>query len=304
MRAITRSIEQYFLPLVVVFSLCGYFFPDAFKGLVHSIPMFLGIIMFGMGITLQPDDFMHVAKFPRALVAGVVAQYAIMPLIAFVLTILLPLPSEIVAGLILVGSCPGGTASNVITYLAGGNVALSVAMTTASTLLSPIFTPLFTYLYAGRWVSVPVFSMFISIVKVIIIPVALGVVTRIFFKNTVERIIFILPSVSVMAIVTIIAGITAANAHTLHAVGALTVVAVILHNGAGLVLGYVASLVMHFDEKERRTIAIEVGMQNSGLAVSLAVMHFTALAALPGAIFSIWHNISGSIAAWWWKQRK
>ncbi|GAB4113468.1 MAG: bile acid:sodium symporter family protein [Spirochaetota bacterium] len=299
----THIIEKYFLVWVVLLSMCGYHFPSAFKPLVHYIPLFLGIIMFGMGITLQPADFVVVVKFPLALVTGVVAQFVIMPLVALCLCMLFNLPPLLAIGVILVGTCPGGTASNVITYLSKGNVALSVAMTTVSTLLSPALTPLLTYLLAGRWVPVPVLSMFVSIFQVIIVPVALGIVVRLLLQKYIDRVLTVLPSVSVVAIVTIIAGITAANAHALHSVGLITVIVVMLHNVAGLALGYAAAALMRFDSKVRRTIAIEVGMQNSGLAVSLAIMHFEALAALPGAIFSIWHNISGSIAAWWWRKR-
>lgn len=302
MSTVTRIIEKYFLVWVVLFSLCGYHFPSTFKPLVNYIPVFLGIIMFGMGITLQPADFIVVVKFPLALVAGVLAQFVIMPLVAWALCMCFNLPPLLAVGIILVGTCPGGTASNVITYLSKGDVALSVAMTTASTLLSPALTPLLTYLYAGRWVSVPVISMFLSIVQVIIVPVGLGIIVRLLLQKYIDRVLTLLPSVSVMAIVTIIAGITAANNQALHSVGLITVLVVMLHNVAGLTLGYGASTLLGFDQKVRRTIAIEVGMQNSGLAVSLAIVHFEAIAALPGAIFSIWHNISGSLAAWWWRR--
>lgn len=303
MSKLTQIIEDYFLVWVVLFSLGGYYYPFVFKPLVHYIPVFLGIIMFGMGITLQPSDFVVVVKYPLALVTGVVAQFAIMPLVAWILCMLFNLPALLAIGVILVGTCPGGTASNVITYLSKGNVALSVAMTTTSTLLSPLLTPLLTYYFAGRWVQVQVVSMFISIVQVIIVPVGLGILVRLFLKQYIDRVVVMLPSVSVVAIVTIIAGITAANAHALHTVGLLAVCVVMLHNVAGLTLGYAAASLCGFDHSVRRTIAIEVGMQNSGLAVSLAIGHFEALAALPGAIFSIWHNISGSIVAWWWARR-
>lgn len=256
-----------------------------------------------MGITLKPSDFVVVVKYPMALVTGVVAQFIIMPLVAWLLCMLFHLPPLLAIGVILVGTCPGGTASNVITYLAKGDVALSVGMTTASTMLSPALTPLLTYLLAGRWVPVPLISMVVSIVQVIIVPVALGIMVRFLLKKYIDHVVMVLPSVSVVAIVTIIAGITAANAHSLHTVGCITILVVMLHNVAGFALGYGAATVMGFDKRVRKTIAIEVGMQNSGLAVSLAIVHFEALAALPGAIFSIWHNISGSLAAWWWQRR-
>jgi len=205
-------------------------------------------------------------------------------------------------GVILVGTCPGGTASNVITYLSKGDVALSVALTTTTTLVSPLATPLLTYLYAGTWIQVPVIPMLVSILQVIIIPIVLGITIRYAFKEKIKTIITILPSVSVVAIVTIVAGITAGNALALKTVGLLVIGVVMVHNVLGLIMGYLASWLFGFDEKTRRTIAIEVGMQNSGLAVSLAVTHFEAISALPGALFSIWHNISGSFIAWWWRR--
>ncbi|HOT20494.1 MAG TPA: bile acid:sodium symporter family protein [Spirochaetota bacterium] len=302
MTNLTHIIEKYFLVWIVVFSLCGYHFPAIFKGLVAYIPLFLGIIMFGMGITLEFSDFVHIVKIPGALIAGVIGQFFIMPLVAYLLCIVFQLPPMLAIGVILVGTCPGGTASNVITYLSKGDVALSVALTTTTTLVSPLATPLLTYLYAGTWIQVPVIPMLVSILQVIIIPIVLGITIRYAFKEKIKTIITILPSVSVVAIVTIVAGITAGNALALKTVGLLVIGVVMVHNVLGLIMGYLASWLFGFDEKIRRTIAIEVGMQNSGLAVSLAVTHFEAISALPGALFSIWHNISGSFIAWWWRR--
>ncbi|HOQ11054.1 MAG: Sodium Bile acid symporter family protein [Spirochaetes bacterium ADurb.Bin218] len=304
MNFLTSIIEKFFILWVVIFSLCGFLYPEVFKPLVKHIPLFLGIIMFGMGLTLTIEDFAVVLQKPRPLFAGVAAQFIIMPLVAFVLCKIFNLNPMLAIGVILVGTCPGGTASNVITYLSKGDVALSVAMTTASTLLSPIATPALTYVYAGKWIPVPVLSMFVSILQIIIIPVALGLALKMIFKDRLNVVQKFLPSVSVIAIVTIIAGITAANASNLRAMAVVAFSVVALHNLFGLAFGYLFGFALKFDKKVRRTIAIEVGMQNSGLAVSLAVLHFQSVAAVPGAIFSIWHNISGSILAWWWGRIK
>ncbi len=300
---VTHLIEKYFTVWIVLFSIAGFLYPPVFKGLIQHIPLLLGVIMFGMGTTLHPSDFVLVFKYPQGLIIGISAQYIVMPLVAYILCIIFNLPSMLAIGVILVGTCPGGTASNVITYLSNGNVPLSVAMTTASTLLSPIITPLLTYFYAGRWVHVNVLSMFFSIMQVIVLPVALGIIVRLVFKERIKTFIHILPSISVLAIAVIIAGIISANAEKLFTVGLLTILVVMMHNGAGLLLGYLIAMLLRFDKKAKRTIAIEVGMQNSGLAVSLAIVHFGALSAIAGAIFSLWQNISGSLLAAWWRKR-
>lgn len=297
-------IEKYFTLWIVLFSIAGLIYPSIFKELIHYIPLFLSIIMFGMGTTLQPSDFVTVFKHPQAFIIGIVAQYAIMPAVAFILCLFFNLPSVLAIGVILVGTCPGGTASNVITYLAKGNVPLSVAMTTTSTLISPFMTPLLTYIYAGRWVHVDVLSMFISILQIIVLPIALGLGMRFMLKEKINYVIKILPSVSVLAIAFIIAVIISANSDKLSTVGLLTVFVVIIHNSAGLFLGYRTATLFRFDRKAARTISIEVGMQNSGLAVSLAIMHFGTLSAIAGAIFSVWQNLSGSILASWWRKRE
>lgn len=300
---IIHVIEKYFTVWIVLFAIAGFLYPPIFKGLIKHIPLLLGIIMFGMGTTLQPSDFVIVFKYPQALITGIFAQYLIMPLFAYILCIIFNLQPILAIGVILVGTCPGGTASNVITYLSKGNVPLSVAMTTASTLLSPLMTPLLTYFYAGRWVHVNVLSMFFSIMQVIVLPVASGLIVRVVFKERIKTFIHILPSISVLAIAVIIAGIIAANAEKLFTVGLLIILVVIMHNGAGYFLGYLIAILLRFDKKASRTISIEVGMQNSGLAISLAIVHFGAASAIAGAIFSLWQNLSGSMLAAWWRKR-
>lgn len=231
------------------------------------------------------------------MVIGAVAQYTIMPVIAWLLCKVMNLPADLALGVILVGCCPGGTASNVITYIAGGDVALSVGMTIVSTLAAPLMTPFLVYVLAGAWVEVSFWAMVLSVVKVILIPVLLGVFLRSLAGEHVEKVSDVMPLVSVVAIVMIIGGIVAVNAEKIVSCGVLVLGVVAIHNFCGMMLGFLAAKIFHVEYSRTTAIAIEVGMQNSGLAVSLAAANFAAnpLATLPGAIFSVWHNIAGSI---------
>ena len=255
--------------------------------------------MFGMGLTLQPNDFKVVFSRPKDVIIGCIAQFTVMPLLAFLLTKVFQLSPELAIGVILVGTCPGGTSSNVMTYLSKGDVALSVGMTACSTILAPFLTPALTYLYAGQTVDVNVWSMFLSIVQVVILPIVLGFLINHFFKKFTETVVEILPLISTLAIVAIVAAVVSANSANLMTSGALIIVVVILHNVLGYLLGYVIGKVLKLDETKCRAISIEVGMQNSGLATSLATVHFAQypLATIPGAVFSVWHNVSGAILA-------
>jgi len=285
------------------FSVLTYFYPNHFANLTYLITPALGVIMFGMGMTLSGGDFKRVLLRPHDVAVGFIAQYGIMPFAGFALAKILSLEPLLAAGVVLVGSCPGGTASNVITYLAKGDVALSVAMTSVSTVLSPIFTPFLTYLLAGQWIPVPVLGLFISTLKIILLPVVLGVGVRSLFKEKVGTVIEFLPMVSSVAIIFIVGVIVAANADSIGKVGIKTGIVVVLHNLIGLTLGFYLAKLMGMEEAKARAVSIEVGMQNSGLGVALAKTHFGALAALPSAMFSVWHNISGSALAWWWRRK-
>lgn len=259
----------------------------------------LGIVMFGMGLTLLPSDFKVVFSRPKDVIIGCLAQFTIMPLLAFLLTKLFRLPTELAIGVILVGTCPGGTSSNVMTYLSKGDVPLSVGMTAVSTVLAPFLTPFLTYIFAGARVDVDMMSMFMSIIKVVIIPIAAGFVINHFFSHITQQIVEILPLISTTAIVAIVAAVVSANASKILTSGLLIVVVVMLHNVCGYLLGYIIGRVLKLESKKCRAISIEVGMQNSGLATSLAATHFAQypLATIPGAVFSVWHNISGAILA-------
>jgi BASS family bile acid:Na+ symporter len=259
--------------------------------------------MFGMGLTLKAVDFKIIFTKPLPVLLGVCAQFIIMPSVAFVLAKLLNLPAELAAGLVLLGCVPGGTASNVMVYLAKGNVPLSIAMTSVSTLLAPIMTPLLLLLLAGQWMPVDPVAMFMSIVQVIIVPIILGLVIKKFFPVAVEKSLTVLPLISVAAIITIVAAVVSGNAASIAASGLLIFTAVMLHNGFGLLLGYFTGKVLGQNEVNRRAISIEVGMQNSGLGVALATAHFGPMAALPSVLAAAWHNISGPILATYWSKK-
>ena len=257
------------------------------------------IVMFGMGLTMKPADFAVVFKRPRDIIIGFIAQFSIMPFLAFALGKLFQLDDALLVGVILVGTCPGGTSSNVMTYLSKGDVALSVGMTSVSTIFAPIVTPALTYLLLKETVNVDMMSMFISIVQVVILPIGAGFIINKFFSETTQKAVKILPLVSVTAIVMIVAAVVAANSERIMSTGLIVFVVVILHNLLGYALGYCVGRVLGLPLSKKKAIAIEVGMQNSGLATSLAATSFPslALATVPGAVFSVWHNISGAILA-------
>ena len=259
----------------------------------------LGIVMFGMGMTLKLGDFKVVFTKPKAVITGILSQFIIMPLIAWVLCLVFQLPTELAVGVMLVGCCPGGTSSNVMTYLSKGDVALSVGMTACTTIMAPVVTPALVLLLAGQSVDVSYVSMLLSIVQVVLVPIALGFVINAVASKVAQACSKVLPLVSVIAISLIIMAVVSANAAKLATVGALIIVVVMLHNICGYALGYFVGRALGLSKAQMRTLSIEVGMQNSGLATSLATMHFAAmpLAAVPGAVFSVWHNISGAIYA-------
>ncbi|MBA2875956.1 BASS family bile acid:Na+ symporter [Anoxybacillus caldiproteolyticus] len=234
---------------------------------------------------------------------GVAAQFIIMPLLAFALATLLPISREVALGVILVGCCLGGTASNVMTYLAKGDTALSVAVTTVSTLLAPILTPSLILLLAGKWLSVSAASLFWSIVKVVIAPIILGLLVKLLLKKQVEASVQILPLISVIAIVAIVAAVVGLNKEAIAKSGLTIFLIVVVHNGLGLLLGFWFAKLFRLSEPKQRAVSIEVGMQNSGLGAALATAHFSPLAAVPSAIFSVWHNISGPIIATYFRKK-
>ena len=286
----------------IILSTIAYYIPAPFIELKPGIIPLLTIIMFSMGLTLSVDDFKHVLSMPKLIISGLLLQYTVMPITALILANILQLDTALTIGLILVGTCPGGTASNVITYLARGNVALSICLTSLSTILAVVLTPALTLLIADATIDVPASEMLISILYIVIFPVSLGLALKHFYAYRIHAIETFLPLVAICAIVLIIAIVTALNAGQFLQLGGSIVIAVVLHNLIGLSTGYGCAKLLGYKTRECRTLAIEVGMQNSGLAVALAIKHFSAAAALPGAVFSIWHNLSGSTLAFFWSK--
>lgn len=281
----------------------AYFQPQAFVALKSGIVPLLGVVMFCMGMTLTWRDFGGVLKQPKVVFISAAIQFGCMPLFAWLIALTLQLPTEVMTGMVLVGASAGGTASNVICYLAKGNVALSVLMTTVSTLCAVALMPLLTWLYLNHVVAVPVGEMLRSILLIVLLPVLSGALVNSLFQQRLERVQALFPLLSSLAIIVIIAIIVGLNQKTLNDVALPVLVAVCLHNLLGLGAGYGLSRLMNYDRRTARTVAIEVGMQNSGLSVALAVQYFSSLAALPGALFSIWHNLSGSLLAYYWRRR-
>ena len=289
LKSISGFLSSNVAILIILFSIIAFFKPNGFSWATNYTAIFLGVAMFGMGLTIKTQDFKVVFTRPKELALGFVLQYTIMPLSAYVLAKVFQLPTDLALGVILVGCCPGGTASNVITYIAKGDVALSVGMTIVSTILAPFCTPILVYVLAGSWVEVSIYAMMISAVKVVLIPVLAGILLYRLFPKQIDSIRDVLPLVSIVSIVMIISGIVGANAEKI----------VMIHNGIGLLAGTAVGKMAHLDKPKTTAVAIEVGMQNSGLAISMATANFATnpLATLPGAIFSVWHNISGTIYA-------
>lgn len=285
----------------IALSLVAYQWPAYFiLGKVAIVPL-LSTIMFLMGLTLSTADFKRVLSQPKPIAIGTLLQFLIMPLAAYIIAHALALPAQIAAGLIIVGCCAGGTASNVIAYLAKANVALSITMTLCSTLLGVILTPFLCWLYIDTSIDINYLSMLLSMSKMVLVPVILGVTCHHLFPAFIRKVETPLASLAIMAIVIIIAIIVALNNVRLAQVGAYSFAAVILHNGFGFLSAYGISRALQCSRQDCRTIAIEVGMQNSGLGVTLALKYLGPLAALPGAIFSIWHNIMGALLASYWQ---
>lgn len=289
--------------IIIAFSALALWQPWIFSWVAPHISAMLGIIMLGMGMTLHWQDFSHVLRHPRDLGLGLVVQFGCMPLLAFALCHVFALPPELAMGMILVGTAPGGTASNVLTFIARGDVAFSVAMTAAATLVSLLLTPPLTWLLGGVWVPVDMGGLFWSIVKIVLVPVLLGLLLHHFQRGLVDRLMPFLPLASALVITLVIAGIIAVNAQNILSAGPAIFAAVIAHNLLGLAVGWFAACRLRFAPSRRRALAIEIGTQNSGLATALALAHFTPAAAIAGALFSVWQNISGALLSNFWATR-
>jgi len=300
---ITNYITQLFPLWAILLSTLAFFQPDFFVALKSYIIPLLIIVMLGMGFTLTWHDFKQILHEPKVILLGAALQYCIMPLAAFLIARIFSLPVELLIGMLLVGASAGGTASNVITYLAKGDLALSISMTLLSTLLAVIALPLLTWLYIGQMVYVPVADMFLSLLKLILLPIIIGTTVNTLYHKQIKTVEPVFPLISAIAIVVIIAIVVALNQENIQHVAVSIVIAVILHNSLGLLSGFWLIKKLGYTDKVARTVAIEVGMQNSGLSVALALKYFTAASALPGALFSIWHNLSGSVLAAYWRKK-
>lgn len=295
--SLSRFVGNTFAAWVVLFAVLGFLLPDVFRQLTPWIVTLLGIIMFGMGLTISGRDFAEVLRRPVNVGVGVASQFLIMPLLAVGLTMIIPMSPEVAAGVILVGCCPGGTSSNVMTYLAKGDVALSVACTSVTTLMAPIVTPFLMLMLASEYLPVDAWAMFQSIVKVVLFPLALGFAAQKLLPAFVRAAVPALPLVSVTGIVLIVAAVVGASKGAIVQSGMMIFAVVVLHNMLGYLIGFIAARLAGLDLAARKAIAIETGMQNSGLAAALATAYFSPLTAVPAAIFSVWHNISGALVA-------
>ena len=273
--ALSRFVSASFPFWVLLFAILAFFRPAWFLPLTVAIAPLLGLVMFGMGLTLKGEDFREVARHPIRVLIGVLAQFVIMPGLAWLLCRLLQLPAEIAVGVILVGCCPGGTASNVMTWLSRGDVALSVAITSVTTLLAPLVTPALVWLLASAWLPVSFAAMFLSILQVVLVPIALGLLAQRLLGERTRQVAEVLPLVSVFSIVVIIAAVVAASQARIAESGLLIMAVVMLHNGFGLSLGYLTGKLTGMPLAQRKALAIEVGMQNSGLGAALANAHFS-----------------------------
>ncbi|MBQ1159375.1 bile acid:sodium symporter family protein [Streptomyces sp. A73] len=301
-RGARRAVTLFPL-LVLLAGALGLLSPGSFTGGAEAVPYLLGVVMFCMGLTMTVPDFRGIVRRPWAVALGLAAQYLVMPSLGWLIAQALDLSPQLAAGVILVGCSPGGTASNVVTYLARGDVALSVSVTSVSTLVAPLLTPPLTLFLAGEFLPVDTGSMFGDILKTVLLPVLGGLLVRLVAGRHVERALPVLPWLSAVTIAAIVTIVVAGSADTIKSAAALVFLAVALHNGLGLAIGYTVGRLTRLGEPAGRAMAFEVGMQNSGLAASLATAHFSPLAALPAAVFSVWHNVSGAVAAAWFGHR-
>ena len=300
MKKLCDFIARWMGVMVLIVAALSLTVPASFVWIdTWAINPMLGAIMFGMGLTLSPTDFKVVLSRPKDILIGCLTQFTVMPLLALGLTWAFSLPQELAIGVILVGCCPGGTASNVITYLAKGDLALSVGMTAASTLLAPLLTPLLVWLLAGTMVDVDTVGMLMSIVYVVITPIVCGLLCQRFLPKLTKLLTPYLPAFSSVVIAMVVGIVVSHNAARLLTAGLLIVAVVMIHNLLGLAIGFTVGRLLRLQRPKCVALSIEVGMQNSGLASSLAVLHFAAypLATIPGAVFSVWHNISGALVA-------
>lgn len=306
MKRIFKFIEKYFFIIILLAVGISLLYPNSFAWVlseysgINIINLLLSIVLFTMGTTLKVDDFINVFKNPKEIAAGISAQYIIMPLIAFCLASAFSLDTALTVGIILVGTVPGGTASDVITFLAKGDVALSVSLTAVSTVISPILTPLITLLLIGNQIQFNPVDMFISIVEIVIVPIAIGLTLNYKFPDFCEKLKDYLPAISSIVICLIVAGVIGANKQAILTSSMIIIVVIVLQYFIAMGLGFAIGHLVGMGRKQILTVAIELAFQNSGLSTSLAKTHFPSLsqATVPGALYSVWQNFAGSILAY------
>ena len=301
---ICRTIEKNFHIIIISFATIAFLKPEIFLWVEPFVKQMIGGIMFCMGATLKFVDFKKIITKPKLVLVGIALQYTCMPLLAYSISNLLSLPTEQMIGMVIVGSCPGGTASNLITFLSKGNVALSVSLTLCSTFLAPLLTPLILYALLAQEVPLDIAELMKSVFWIVFFPIMDALVIRHYFEKQFEKISFVFPSIAILLITLVVVFIIGIDKDLLLTMPLLLFLAVVLHNGFGYVFGYSISKALRFSEKNSRTIAIEVGMQNSGLGLALANQFFNTAVALPSALFSIWHNLSGVFVAKKWASSK
>lgn len=304
LESMSQFISKYFTGLVILLAVLSYLDPQPGVGIAPYTSYLLMIVLFGMGLSLRIEDFKRIGKNPIPVVLGTIAHYVIMPGLAFLLVHLFHLEGPAAAGVILVGSCPSGTSSNVMAYLAGGDVALDVSIGFLSTLLAPFIIPLLVSTLAGSYVDVPASQMFLNTVKIVLIPIVLGVAVHTIFGHKVDKVNHVTPLISQTAILLIIVAVFSANHSQFTNTKTLLIVPVVmLHNLLGYLLGFVFAKIVHLNKPQQKAITFEVGMQDSALGATLAMKFFSPEAAIASTIFSVWHNISGSILSSWWRNK-
>jgi BASS family bile acid:Na+ symporter len=298
-----KFITKLFPLWVILCAAIAYLAPEPFKPYGSWIAWLLGVVMLGMGLTMNLNDFKLVFKRPKDVIAGIALRYLIMPGVAFCVAKILGLSPSLAAGLILVGCCPSGTASNVMTFISKGDTALSVTVSSINTILAPFVTPFIFLFLAGTLIPVDASALLYDILKIVLAPIAVGVVINMTAGDAIKRVIRFIPLISVLAIIAIITIVVALSAAKLATVAVIAFIAVALHNAFGLGLGYGAARGVGMNHRKGKAICFEIGMENSGLAVALAIAHLDPIAAIPGAIFSVWHNFTGSLLAGYWGGR-
>ena len=306
MKRIFKFIEKYYFIIILLSVAVSLVFPNSFQwvlsnyGGVNILNLLLSIVLFTMGTTLKVEDFTNVFKKPKEISVGIATQYIAMPLIALALAKIFSLNEALTVGLILVGTVPGGTASDVITFLSNGDVALSVSLTAISTVIAPIITPLITLILIGNQIHFNPVDMFLSIIEIVIIPIMIGLILNYKFPDFCERLKDYLPALSAIVICLIVAGVIGANKQAILTSSSIIILVIMMQYFLAMMIGFGVGYLAGMDRKQIITVAIELAFQNSGLSTGLAKAHFPNLAqaTVPGALYSVWQNFAGSILAY------